>query len=59
MFQIKKTQEMVNRTFRMPEKLVEKMAVIAQKEGISLNNLVIQCCEYAIEDMATESKEEK
>lgn len=57
MFRIKKTEEMVNRTFRMPEKLIEKMAVIAQKEGISLNNLVIQCCEYAIENMAVETEE--
>lgn len=59
MFRIKKSEEMVNRTFRMPEKLVEKMAVIAQKEGVSLNNLVIQCCEYAIEDMANEGSTEE
>lgn len=49
-FKIQKT-EMINKTFRMPEELVEKMQTIAQNQGISLNNLVVQCCKYALDNM--------
>ena len=47
MFKVKKT-EYINKTFRLPVELVEKMEAIAQNKGVSLNNLVLQCCEYAI-----------
>ena len=57
MFKIRHTEETVNRTFRFPETLIDRMSVIAQNENVSLNSLVIQCCEYAIENMAkTEEK---
>ncbi|MGN1130111.1 MAG: toxin-antitoxin system HicB family antitoxin [Ruminococcus sp.] len=50
MFKIKK-EEFVNKTFRFPLELVKKLEVLAQKENVSLNNLVVQCCEYAINNM--------
>ena len=50
MFKIEKT-EMVNKTFRLPANLVSELQKIAQKENISLNNLVKQCCEYAIKNL--------
>jgi len=50
MFKIEK-QEMTNKTFRLPLKLVQKMQTIAQNKGISLNNLVLQCCEYALKHL--------
>lgn len=50
MFAVKKT-EMVNKTFRMPTDLVKRLAVIAQAKGVSMNNLVGQCCEYALAHM--------
>ena len=50
MFRIKHTEETVNKTFRLPKALVDKMAVIAQQENISLNSFVVQCCEYALEN---------
>ena len=53
MFKIQK-QEMINKTFRLPLKLVEEMYTIAQNKGVSLNNLVIQCCEYAIKHLDKE-----
>ncbi|MDD3437684.1 MAG: hypothetical protein PHC64_11085 [Candidatus Gastranaerophilales bacterium] len=49
MFKIEKT-EMINKTFRLPAPLVQEMQKIAQEEGISLNNLVKQCCEYALKN---------
>ncbi|MGN0467844.1 MAG: hypothetical protein ACI4GY_03860 [Acutalibacteraceae bacterium] len=50
MFKVKR-EEFVNKTFRFPIDLVKKLEVIAQTEKVSLNNLVIQCCEYAIDNM--------
>ena len=50
MFKIKKTEH-INKTFRLPIELVEKMESLAQNKGVSLNNLVIQCCEYALENI--------
>ncbi len=50
MFEIKKP-EYVNKTFRMPAELVKRLDVIAQSNDVSLNNLIIQCCEYAMENL--------
>lgn len=50
-FQIKR-KEYTNKTFRLPADLVDKLEKIAQNNGISLNNLVVQCCEYALNDMS-------
>ena len=50
MFKVKKI-EYINKTFRLPLELVEKMEVLAQNGDVSLNNLVIQCCEYALENL--------
>ena len=47
MFEIKKN-ESINKTFRLPAALVRQMEEIAQNKGVSLNNLVGQCCEYAL-----------
>ena len=50
MFQIKKT-EYTNKTFRMPTELIKRMEILAQNKHVSLNNLVVQCCEYALENI--------
>ena len=42
-FKIKKT-EYVNKTFRITKDLNERLSRIAQKENISMNELVVQCC---------------
>ena len=51
MFKVRKTQETVNRTFRFPKSLMDKMSTIAQQENVSLNSFVVQCCEYALENI--------
>lgn len=56
MFQVKKV-EMVNKTFRLPTNLVKRLAVVAQEQGVSMNNLVGQCCEYALDRLDKNSKE--
>ena len=58
MFKVRKTDESVNKTFRMPKALVDKMAVIAQQENVSLNSFVVQCCEYALENIEESEKPE-
>ena len=51
MFVVKNSPEMVNKTFRLPADLVQKLDVVARSQGISMNNLVQQCCEYALSDL--------
>lgn len=55
MFKFKKTEETINKTFRYPKILIEKMSVTAQKEGISLNSFVVQCCEYVMDNIDEQS----
>lgn len=50
MFKVEKP-EMINKTFRLPLELIEKLSIIAQNNDVSLNNLVRQCCEYALNHM--------
>ena len=52
MFKVEKT-EMLNKTFRLPADLVERLSIVAQNQGVSLNNLVKQCCEYALSNLDT------
>lgn len=50
MFKVEKT-EMINKTFRLPVKLIQELQTVAQNKGVSLNNLVQQCCEYALSNL--------
>ena len=50
MFKVEKP-EMINKTFRLPQKLVSELQQVAQNNDVSLNNLVIQCLEYALSDL--------
>lgn len=58
MFKVSKP-EMVNKTFRMPADLIERLNMVAQAQKVSLNNLVCQCCEYALESMSEQKKDKK
>lgn len=50
MFEIKKPSSS-NKTIRMPDVLIDKLENLAGKNDISFNQLVVQCCEYAIEHL--------
>lgn len=50
MFEIKKPSAS-NKTIRMPDTLIEKLERLAVKHDISFNQLVVQCCEYAIDNL--------
>lgn len=53
-FEVRAKEEYVTKTFRLPETLITNMSKIAQNKGISLNELVHQCCDYAIMNMKEE-----
>ena len=56
MFEIKKPQNS-NKTIRMPDEMIEELQKIADKNNISFNQLVVQCCEYALKNISqTEDK---
>lgn len=40
----------VSKTIRFTEHLDEQLTVLAKGEGISFNELVLRCCEYALKD---------
>lgn len=40
-----------NRTIRMPDPLIEKISKLASEKDVSFNQLVIQCCEFALEHL--------
>ena len=53
MFVVKNTPEMISKTFRLSTDLVDKLDDVAKSQGVSMNNLVQQCCEYALSDLPT------
>lgn len=53
MFKVQKP-ETVNQTFRLPKELVQELQTVAQNQGVSLNKLVQQCCEYALKNLDKE-----
>lgn len=53
MFKVQKP-ETVNKTFRLLKELVQELQTVAQNQGVSLNKLVQQCCEYALKNLDKE-----
>jgi hypothetical protein len=56
MFKVVKP-EYTNKTFRMPTELVKTLGQTAHDMGVSMNNLVVQCCEYAIANLSIAAME--
>lgn len=50
MFVIEKP-EYINKTFRIDRELLYRLEIVAQNENISINALVSQCCQYALNNM--------
>lgn len=61
MLKIQGKPESASKTFRLPIDMIEKLDTIAYKNNISLNQLVIQCLDYALHEIDTgeEEKAEK
>ena len=52
MFHIRKGYDSESKTFRLPIELIEKLDVLATQNKLSLNQLVIQCLTYAVDNIA-------
>jgi len=55
MFEIKKPTSS-NKTIRMPDPLIARLEKLAATHDISFNQLVVQCCEYALDNMKPEKQ---
>jgi len=51
-------KEFVTKAFRIDKKLVAKMQVVCEKEGISLNKLVEICIDYAFDNLVKDDESE-
>lgn len=51
MFKIQKGYDTVSKTFRLPIELVERLDSLAYKYNLSLNQLVVQCLNYSLENL--------
>lgn len=57
MFTVQKDyNEYQNKTFRIPTVLVKELEKVADKNCISVNKLVIQSLEYALDNLDEKSK---
>lgn len=51
MFKIQRGYDSVSKTFRLPTKMVDTLEQIAADTKLSLNQLVIQCLQYALDNL--------
>ena len=58
MFEVKKP-EFVSKTFRFEKSLSDRLTKCAADNDISMNALVVQCCEYALDNMGYKKIEKR
>jgi len=60
MFKLKKDvyDKYVNKTFRLPVGIVERLEKLSGEYNLSVNKIVIQCIEYALNDMKPQNDED-
>ncbi|MBQ9376045.1 MAG: hypothetical protein IJU04_06910 [Ruminococcus sp.] len=51
MWKIQKGYDSVSKSFRLPVELVEKLDKLAFENNLSLNQLVIQCLSFALDNL--------
>ena len=51
MWQIQKGYDSVSKSFRLPTELVDELDKLAYENNLSLNQLVIQCLNFALENL--------
>lgn len=57
MFKVSKDyNEYQNKTFRIPVEIIKNLEVVASNNNISTNKLVIQCLQYALDNLDENSK---
>ncbi|MBQ6896375.1 MAG: hypothetical protein IJN69_04125 [Oscillospiraceae bacterium] len=50
-FRIEGKGESSNKTVRLPNDLICRLETVAQEKNLSFSAIVIQCCEYALENL--------
>ena len=58
MFRISKGYDHTAKTIRLPVPLAEKIELLATENNLSFNQLVIQCLEYALENLCEKKYDE-
>ena len=56
MFKIQKGYDSESKTFRLPIELIGQLEALATHNKLSLNQLVIQCLRYAIENLENDER---
>ena len=59
MFKIQKGYDSESKTFRLPIQLIKRLETLATHNKLSLNQLVIQCLNYAINNIEDTSEQTK
>lgn len=57
MFKIQKGYDTISKTIRLPNDMSETLETLAQKNKISLNQLIIQCLNYALNNLTDDEEE--
>lgn len=53
MFKLKPGSETISKTFRLPVKIAEQLERLAFDNNLSLNAVVVQCLQYARDNLDT------
>lgn len=59
MFKLKLGSETITKTFRIPVDMSERLEQLAYKNNLSLNAVIIQCLQYALDNLDETAAEEK
>ena len=59
MFKLKPGSETITKTFRIPDDMSERLEQLAYKNNLSLNAVIIQCLQYALDNLDETAAEEK
>lgn len=54
MFKVKEKSDSSNKTVRLPNDLIERLEELAKDKNLSFSGIVIQCCEYALDNLDDE-----
>ena len=54
MFTIKQGDDTVTKSMRMPRHLAQRMDRLAEENNVSFTDLVLQCLQYALDNMGAE-----
>ena len=57
MFKIKPGDVTVTKSMRIPGRLVQRLDRLAEENGVSFTDLVLQCLQYALDSMGSDEKD--